>query len=231
MRKIVQITVKQFIALFSCLVLVGTFLAPSMETKKAEAVSVNKKAHIAYEKKILSINKKWKKLFSEWGVNGTDYFTYYDLNKDGIDECLIQYVGYDVKDNTMKCCGGTDVAIYTYYKGKVKKIIYSCTGGGTWGGIYFYKDCPYIDQYVRSGGDEGYHSFSKIVNGALKNSKDCSFVLDYNSYYNTGKKIYTYTINKKKVSKKKYTNTVEKMTGTKGLTMYKVTADNLKKQR
>lgn len=225
MRKIVHVIAKQSIVLFSCLVLVSIILAPSIETKKVEAVSTNKKAHIAYEKKILSINKKWKKLFSEWGVTGTNYFTYYDLNKDGIDECFIQRVGYDVKDNTKECSGGTDVAIYTYYKGKVKKIIYSCTGGGTWGGIYFYKNCPYIDQYGRNGADEGYHSFSKIVNGLLKHSKNCSFVLDHDSY------LYTYTIDGKKVSEKKYTNTVKKMTGTKGLTMYKITANNLKKQR
>lgn len=214
---------------FALLTIVLCFCVGSTSADAAKvkgAASKNKKAHILYEKKIKSINKKWNKFFSEWGEAGVNYFAYYDINGDGIDECLINHVGYDERKNAMTLSGGTDVAIYTYYKGKVRKIIYSCTGGGNWGGICFYKNCKYIIWIDRRGGDYTYHTFYKISNGKLtKTGKSCCFETNYN----TRKTVYK--VNGKVVSNKKYTKMRNRMTGKKGIKMYRVNSKNLKKKR
>ena len=169
----------------------------------AEAKKNNKKEiHIQYEKKINSINKKWKKICLEYGDTGKNYFSYYDINGDGVDECIIQHtsIGNHKNDNSILSNGGTDFAIYTYYKGKIKQIVYSFTGGGTWGGVYVSKNSKYIDWVNRDGSEHIYHMFYKICNGKLtKTGKSCSYECDFI----TGNK--TYKVNGKVSNEKKYT--------------------------
>lgn len=190
-----------------------------------KTTSKNKKAHILYEKKIKSINKKWNKMASEHLEKKGNYFAYYDINGDGVDECLMYHDAYGEPKNSKIVSGGRDVAIYTYYKGKIKKIIYSYNLGSM-EGIYFYKNCKYIEHGICLNADSDYQTFYKISNGKLtKTGKSCGYRLDYE----TGKAVYT--VNDKVVSKKKYTKMQNRMTGKKGIKMYRVNSKNLKKKR
>lgn len=163
----------------------------------------NNKIHSAYAIKLKNLNKKLDNFYSYEIYNskkmaGYNYFTYYDINNDGIDECIICHTFN--KKTSIISNGGTDVIIYTYCKGKIKKLVYSTTGGGTWGGIFFYKNCKYIIFYDRAGSSYNKSTYKKIKNGKLTDVAECTFSIDMD----TGEMIYT--INGKAADEKNYNN-------------------------
>ena len=127
--------------------------------------AVNKgKVRQAYEKQLKTLDQKWKKYYANW--DGGNYFCYYDINRDGVEECLV-YRSFRKEGNTIACTGGTDVAVYTYYQGKVKQLVYSTPIGGNWGAIRFYKDSKYIERFERVGWAYNANRFQAIKNGKL----------------------------------------------------------------
>lgn len=191
----------------------------------SEAKVSNTKVHKAYSSKLKQIDKKWKK--ESLTGEGATYFAYYDINGDGIDECFVDFNGFNTEDNSVVSLGGTDVAVYTFYNGKVRKLVYSYTGGmgGTWGGIYFYKKSKYITYHDRAGWSDSVYTFKTIKKGKLVKMGTC----EYHTVMENEKKNTTYKVNGKEVSEKKYNAYYKKMNGKKGLKMYKVTDSNLKK--
>lgn len=186
--------------------------------------SSNGRVYAAYRAKISSINKKWNKIYSDWNLCGTNYFAYHDFNDDGIKELIIVRRNNEKNKNTTKVGAETDVAIYTYNKGKVKSVIYSVTGGGTWGRYYFYKDFPYIIEFNRGGYLEKYYDYYKISLGKKKKTASASCVhVDCNDI----EKGIIYKVQGKCVSEKKYNSYVAKMAGKKFLKAYKITKKNI----
>ena len=211
-----------------CFLLVSLFSCMRIDT--VSCAKVNKKSvHKAYEKELKKVDKKWNKFFKGSAGNGAKYFTYYDLNKDGIEECFVVW-SWGTEDSIVSC-GGTDVAIYTYYKGKVKKLVHSLTGGGTWGAIKFYKNRKYIDFYEKGGWTYAADVFKTLKKGKLASIGKSEKTLDSNQYNKTGKQVWSYKINGKDVSQKKYEAYQKNKVSEKGLKMYKLTNANLKKYR
>lgn len=209
-----------------------SLISASSFTSHAKVSS--KKVHKAYEKSIQKADKKWKKFTDGWRLDsrGFSFFTYYDLNKDGIDECFMIFGGSNEK--SLVASGGTDVAVFTYYKGKVRKLVYNMTGGGTWGGIYFDKKSGYIDYYDRRGWSDNYDTFKVIRKGKLVEKGTSEYHVDMDTFNATGERVAEYKVNGKTVSKKKYDTYRRKRLGKewgRGLTMYRVTNSNLKKFR
>lgn len=196
----------------------------------------SKKVHKAYEKSIQKANKKWQKFFSGMSSypRGFSYFTYYDLNKDGIDECFMIFER-DLNEKSLVSSGGTDVAVFTYYKGKVRKLVYNMTTvGGTGGGIFFDKKSGYIDYYDRSGWTDNSDTFKVIQKGKLVEKGTSEYHVDMDTFNSTGKTVAEYKVNGKTVSKKKYDTYRRKLLGKelgRGLTLYRVTNSNLRKFR
>lgn len=212
-----------------CLALTAFSIHTGNATASYAKVS-KERVHKAYEKKIKKIDKEWKKKYKGWYANGANYFAYHDLNKDGIDECFVVYSGSD--KGSMTSNGGTEVAIYTYYNGKVRKLVYSRTGGGgNWGGIYFYKNRKYIDFHERGGWTFDADTYKAIKKGKLVSVGKSEAELDNEKYNETGEQIWNYKINGKKVSKKKYEAYQKTKASKKELKMYKITNSNLKKYR
>lgn len=199
----------------------GAVLTCSAFSHQAEAADKNEKIHEAYEKKIAKVEKELDSAFYEgWDKDNSKYFAYYDINKDGVDECIIT-AQYGTEDKT-SLLTATDIAIYTYDKGKVKQLVHSITGGGTWGYFVVRKNSKYITEYARAGLEYDSYRFRAIEKGKLVTKATC--IHDESSR----KK---YTVNKKEVTKKKFNQTAKKNIGTKSITVYKITSENLKKFR
>jgi hypothetical protein len=201
------------------LVLVVALLISSLSgVNKAAAISKTA-LHKKYISKIKSYNRKFKKDFPD----GSVYFRFDDINYDGIDECLIVGAYYDSGEDYIDTNGGTDCAVYTFCKGKVKNVVCSMTGGGTWGGFYFSKskkaDVIIID---RLGFYYNHLTFRKLKNGKLTDVGTCLRETDKN-----GKNV-TYSIDEKQTTKKKFEAYRNKMFG-KALRLQKVTSQSLQK--
>ncbi len=193
----------------------------SSAVSAAAVAEKNSLAHAAYKTKLVDLNTKWNKYYASYESDGSNYFKIYDINGDGIDECIVER--YDSYNNSEKLCGSTDVAIYTYYNGAIKKLVYSTTCGGTWGGIYFYKNCKYINMYARAI-DEYDCSLNKIKNGKLVEYKD------FHCLYSSETDKYVYEINDKVVTEKVYNKKYDKLTAKqKMLKFYKISSSNLSK--
>lgn len=186
--------------------------------------SYNGKIYAAYRAKLCSINKKWNKIYSDWNVDGVSYFTYHDFNNDGIKELIIVRKNYGANKNTTKINCATDIAIYTYYNGKVKSLVYSVTGGGTWGGYYVHQDSPYIISYGRGGAVQEDYDYYKISSGKKKKVASASCIpVDYNNI----EKGIIYKVQGERVKEKQYNSYVAKMGGKKSLKAYKITTKNI----
>lgn len=209
---------KFFVVILVCLLCSKEVLTPAV----ADAAG-KEKVHIAYEKVIRSLKSKVSKLDY---VQGDLYFTYYDINNDGIDELFAQP---SMKDkNSLLLGGGTDTIIYTYAKGKSIKLLESLTAGGNWGGYYYRGNSKYISFYSRVGWSEGEYLFKKLSGGKLVIAGTCSYVA---KDFNDASAGYIYKVNGKKVKEKQYNKYLKKMEGTKELRMYKATDANLRKLR
>lgn len=174
--------------------------------------------HKRYISRIKSYQKRYD--FSDGNV----YFGFYDINHDGIDECLIVGKNYSQGENTFKTSGGTDCAVYTLYKGKIRKVVYSLTGGGTWGGVYFSKSKKTdIVNIGRFGTEYMHHTFQKLRKGKLITIGTAQKELSDN-----GNK-FIYKVNGKKTTEKKYQSYCSKMFwNAGGVKLKKVTNKNLK---
>ncbi len=190
------------------------------QPRPVQAAVSKAKVRKAYEKQLKTLDKKWKKQYANWG--GGNYFCYYDVNKDGVEECLA-FRSFYGNDNTITCTGGTDVAIYTYYGGKVKQLAYSAPGGGNWGYIGFRKDSKYITFFNRGGIESRSYQFKAIKKGKLATVGTCEQKVNMTTYKTT------YKVRKKAATQKSYESFIKKMEGTKGVTMYKITTKNLQK--
>lgn len=228
------------------LLLFALFMVLTLSSQKPTFASTkkNKKAHIAYEKTLKSLNKSWNKFYKthqlsdgDCGVHeGATYFAYLDINKDGIDEC-IAYRHSDYEYNlqkTYKQYVFDSYALYTYYKGKVIKLS-SCKGPYFYSvpdrketvnksakQIHIYKNCKYITLIPRSSGTT---KFYKIQKGKLKKVATGNEKYTYHGSYSNY--TITYYINGKKVSKKTYS----KYVGTKSATFYRYSEKMAKKKR
>lgn len=190
------------------------------KSKKKNAKK-NRKAHLAYERQI----QKTKKEIEEPYIS---YFAYEDINGDGIDECII--LGDCMEDGKNKKkinLNSNMMAIYTYYNGKVNRILDALCGG------YVYKGCINIKQkciYRHSVISYNEYSFQKIK---IKNGK-AKKVATYESkalYNKNGEQICKYIVNGKNVSKKKFEKIKASVLNTSKITMYKVTKKNMEKLR
>lgn len=210
---------KRLLAIILCFTVVM-----NVPIKTVKAASIGKRAiHKKYAAKVRAYNKKFCSITD--GFKSQLYFRFYDLNHDGVNECVIQGVMYSHNTKSIMGCGGTDVAVYTYYKGKIKKVAYSLTGGGTWGGIYFLKNKKAdISIYGRAGADYITYNFKKLKKGKLVNvgSADKGIGDDGISP--------VYKINGTQTSMAGYEDYVKKMSGGfKEIKLYQVTEKNLKK--
>lgn len=200
---------------------------------KKKNAKKNRKAHLAYEKQLQKTKKEIAELIP---YPDSVYFAYSDINGDGIDECII--LGEYIQDgkNKMKIdLGSNMMAVYTYYNGKVNNVLYAlCGGNGMSGFVNLKQKCLYGFCHTSS----AEYSFSKIK---LKNGK-AKAVATYESIplYNknggpkcdkNGMQICKYTVNGKKISKKKFEKIANTALSTNAITMYKVTKKNMKKLR
>lgn len=206
--------VRRLISIFFVIVLHIGLIYCGIDVSAMSKNALRKK----YSSKIKMYKNKYN--FSDSNV----YFGFYDINHDGVDECLIVGQSYSMGENTFKSTGGPDCAVYTWYKGKIKKVVYSLTGGGTWGGVYFSKgkksDIVNID---RVGNEYIHYTFKKLTKGKLK-------VVGEALKESIGSGNSTiYKINKKKTTETKFETYCSKMLGNnKGVKLKKVTDQNLK---
>ena len=192
---------------------------------KKKNTNKNRKAHLAYEKYIPKVKK-------ENEVLNDPYFVYCDINKDGIDECIIidgDYAyGEEVKNKMKTSLSSSEMGIYTYYKGKVRTVSEVFLGGNYYGlWVNLKQKCIYFSARNDEGKNETTITKKKIKNGEAKT------VAVYQSIptYKNGQEICKYTINGKKVSKKKYEKAMSHIGEPSEVTVYKVTKKNLKKFR
>ena len=213
---------KNFVSVLS--VILTMFCVISCMQRTAYSAS-QRKIHKAYEKVIRSENKRINQL--SWAKN-SGYFAYYDINGDGVDELFIQCMLYDDTKNKITTEGGTDVIIYTFVKNKPKKLQECLSGGGNWGGWYFYKDSHYLEEHLHEGWSNHEYVFKKLKGGKFVKAGECAVVAKDFSDYEAG---YFYKVNGKNVKKKTYESYMKKMSGKTGLTMYKIKETNMKKLR
>lgn len=196
---------------------------------KKQNVKKNRKAHLAYEKQIL---KTKKEIYNPY----IPYFAYEDINGDGVDECIVLGDACGEGEDKKKIDVSSNViAIYTYYKGKIKKVLYyTASGNSEWGGIN--KKQKYICHYYHTSYNEYTFYKIKIKNGKAKKVATYKSKPLYNKNGGpkcdkNGEQICKYIVNGKNVSKKKFEKIKASVLNTSKITMYKVTKRNMEKLR
>ena len=198
------------------------------KSKKKNAKK-NRKAHLAYEKQLQKTKKEiWEPYIS--------YFAYDDINGDGIDECIIlgDCMGDGKNKKKIALCSNM-MAVYTYYNGKVKNVLYAICGGNAYTG-YVNKKQKCLYGYGHTSYNEFGFSKIKIKNGKAKTVATYASKPLYNKNGGpkcdkNGEQICKYTVNGKKISKKKFEKIENSALSTNAITMYKVTKKNMKKLR
>ena len=205
-----------------------TSTANAKAKSKKKNAKRNKKAHLAYEKYI----SKAKKEINEYS---TPYFAYDDINGDGIDECIV--LGDYGKGKNKKKIGlcSNMMAVYTYYKGKVRELLkYGMENGTFCGYINKKQKCMY--GYWNISSDECSFYKIQIKNGKAKEGATYQTEPLFNKngspkYDKNGLRVCKYTVNGKKVSKKQFKKREKSALSYSKITMYKVTKKNIKKLR
>lgn len=163
-------------------------LCVGMVTPVQAASSKNAKAHKAYEKQIRKDQRKYCP-----GDDAYLYYTHKDLNGDGVDELI-----------TQPGLGYCSELVYTYKKGKVKRI---AAFGNYWGISKYYKK----KGVLLCEGDYG--GLSGQIYYKLKGTKLVTKARREGTYdMETDKTAYAYYVNERKVSKQKYNSYVKQLT-------------------
>ena len=181
-------------------------LAFSVYAAPANAKISKKAQHKLYATTMKCYAKAVKKAAKRNGSYAGDrkvMYVFADIDKDGIDECIMRYSNPSYDNNTATSSGyGETTSIYTIKKGKVKTVFNKTNFDPACHDTFvrIFKGSSYIDQGFSHGYDD--HSFYKYKNGKL--SKKPAYIMQ--SYENI------YEINGKRVKKSIYKNKYKKLT-------------------
>ena len=196
------------------------------------APSLDKKAqHKKYVSYIKAFHTKNFNAYMEWVYEGLvepgssepiTYFSFMDIDGDGIDECMVRFSFPSSSMTTAP--GGARSELYTICSGKVKKVVEQGTyGSGSYPQIGVYRGSRLVE-FVTSGHMDNRNEFFTFNSGAL--GRKAAYSYEWIPGYGTD----NYYVNGTKTTKAKYDAFVNKMKkGKCGYTMYRYTAANLNK--
>lgn len=225
-----SLTAKVLLFVFVTVVISFALACSGIYAESAHAASKYKQ-HKKYEKTIKSYNAKMKKQAKKYGYDYGDlsdgyrtYFSYADIDKNGVDELIVKYESKNwTNRNTVNDSGYNETTtVYTIRKGKVRRVINNTQLQPYLHNTYvkIYRGSKYIDR----GFSHGYEdlAFFKFNKGRL--SKNPVYLM---SSYET-----SYRVNDNAVSAKRYKALKKSlMKKGKGYRMHVYTAKNLKRYR
>ncbi len=167
-------------------------------THLAFAKDTNKKAHKAYAE---TINQLDNVICEGYYFK---YFTLFDLNNDGIDECIVNYICGRGEENTFskmknsyKNPASNTILFYTYYNGKVKKLYELFYYDGNGGALFINKKKGTVTDYWHASAfEEGGTTYS-VKNGKFKQIHSYQYNENIDEYKSDGKNVSKDTLHKK----------------------------------
>lgn len=202
-----------------CLITVLGFMEKSCFV---EAKDTNQKAHKAYAEMIKSLPKE------QLDNSCFKYFTLYDLNGDGIDECIVNYIfpykegtTFSNAKNSYKRTVSNTVLLYTYYAGEVKKLYENFGYDGNSGWPNINKKTGQVTMHWHMSAFENGGVVYAIEKGAFKKMHEFTINDEQKEYLFDGKKMKQSTLMKKVEKMGVYNNITFKF--------YKGSEKNIKK--
>ena len=195
-------------------ILVLSVMMVAFPSTKVSAKISNRTVHKKYMTAMLKLNKQLKKR-GYIDAQGAIYFCYIDLDKDGVDECMVN--GWSAASDWN---GGTDTALYSCTNGKIKCVVKVFNMGQRGTEYYYNSKKSVITKYSGTYAD-GKEIVYKYKKGKLK--KIGTFMKSSTDGY---------FVNGKKVSESKYNKVHKRLAGDMYSVSYKfnkVTKKNLRK--
>lgn len=210
-------------------------LSSSLFADDGYAVTNKYKQHKKYEKTIKSYNASMVKqrnldMNRNYGLEDfRTYFTFADIDKNGIDELIIKFESKQSKHNTANSTGYNETTtIYTIKNGKVKRLI-----DNTYLQPYLHNNYVRVykgSKYIDRGFSHGYEDlwFFKYSKGRLSKNPVYSLNLINKGSSTDGRT--HYVVNNKETSAKKYKALRKKLKGKNvGYKMYLYSSKTLSK--